>query len=162
MGKLLSSESKAYLRLVFGTFAVLIAVAALNILIIINSLGTNIFKPIQRNIAAVAAIPEVKPKKIMAPVIEINCRNKKALDSVTTLAPNARFTFKNCKNVGRLINKSNKNQGDIFPLKKNQWTSDYVALSPGKNLITAPLGKETKTIEITRKVVKKVKQNNAL
>ena len=162
MGKLLSKESKAYLRIVGITFGVLAAIAGLNVLIIINSLGTNIFKPIQRNIAAVTQVPQVEIEKIKAPIIEVDCRKKDQKITIETKAPSARFLFKNCKQVGRMINEANQNNGDIFPLKGDKWTSDYIFLKPGINKILAPLKDRTQTIEVTRQIIKKPTSNKAL
>ena len=163
MGKKNFSETKAYLRLVLTTLWIISAIAFLNFLIIMNSLGTDIFKPIQRNIAAVTSQgPIMKKIEIVSPIIEINCRNDLKTKTRNTRAHSARVVFKNCKEVGRLINQSNDNQGDVFPLKKHSWTSDYISLKPGLNTITAPLGEKTQTIEITREVIQKLSENKAL
>lgn len=162
MGRTEMSETRAFIRLVMGTFGVLGLLTAINVLMIMNSLGTNIFKPITRNIAAVAAVEEVIVEEVASPIIEINCRKKLDTVKIITKATSARVFFKNCKEIGRLINESNKNEGDIFPLKKNQWTSDFISLNEGKNSIKAPIGDKTQTIEITRELVKKKTVNKAL
>lgn len=154
MGQHNMSETKAFLRLVFGTLMVLGLLTAANVLMIMNSLGTDVFKPFQRNIAAVSTTPIVLAEKIRSPIIEINCQKKLDILRVKTKASSARIYFKNCDSIGRIVNESNNNQGDLFPLEKNLWTSDYIFLKEGKNMIKAPLGKETQSIEIVREVSK--------
>jgi hypothetical protein len=156
------SETKAFLRLVSGTLTILGLLTAVNVLMIMNSLGTNIFKPITRNIAAVTTVEELPPVKVASPIIEINCLKKLDTVKVVTKASSARVFFKNCQSIGRLINETNRNQGDVFPLKKNQWTSDFINLKEGKNSIKAPIGDNTQTIEITRELIKKKTTNKAL
>ena len=156
------SETKAFLRLVLGTFSVLGLLTAANVLMIMNSVGTDIFKPLKRNIASVAPVSKYAPEKIESPTVEINCRKNKKAVKITTKATSARIFFKNCKKIGRLLNESNQNQGDIFPLEANQWTSDFIFLNPGENRIKAPIGKTTQIIEITREIIKKSKANKAL
>lgn len=163
MGQDDRSETKAFLRLIGTTFWVILGIAFINFLIIMNSLGNDIFKPIQRNIAAVTTVtPIMKKMVIQSPTIEIDCTKKIEVHALNTLANSARVTFINCKKVGRLLNASNDNQGDIFPLKKNSWTSDYISLSPGKNRLSAALGDKIQTIEITREVRKKESPDKAL
>ncbi len=162
MGQTQFNETKAYLRLILGTFSVLAVLTAVNVLIILNALGTDVFKPFQRNIAAVSTAPVKIVEKIQSPIIEINCRKKIDVLRVKTKAPSARIFFKNCKQVGRLVNQSNQNQGDIFPLKKNLLTSDFIFLNEGENSIVAPIGESIQRIEITREVTKSPDLDKAL
>ncbi len=162
MGQSEKSETKAYVRLVMGTLTFIGVLTAINILMILNALGTNVFKPLQRNIAAVATKPVIIAEKIQSPIIEINCRKKLDTLRVKTKAPSARVFFKNCKKVGRIINESNQNEGDLFPMKKNLLTSDYIFLNEGKNQIKAPIGEKVQTIEITRESTTKEAANKGL
>ncbi len=162
MGQTPFNETKAYLRLILGTFSVLAVLTAVNILIILNALGTDVFKPFQRNIAAVSTAPVTIVEKIQSPIVEINCRKKIDVLRVKTKAPSARIFFINCEKVGRLVNQSNQNQGDIFPLKKNLLTSDFIFLNEGENAIIAPIGDSVQRIEITREVTKSSDPDKAL
>ncbi len=162
MGHTEISETKAYLRLVMGTLSFIGVLTAINVLMILNALGTDVFQPFQRNIAAVTDAIELPSPKVESPIIEINCRKKLDILRVKTKASSARVFFKNCESIGRLINESNQNQGDIFPLKKNLWTSDFIFLNEGKNQIKAAIGDNTQSIEITREVIKPANPNKAL
>ncbi len=157
-----NSESRAYLRLVLGTFSFIGVLTALNAVIIMNSVGSNIFKPLQRNIASVSVSQPQIRRAVPAPTVKIDCRERPSKIHLTTLATNTRFVFSHCPSVGRLLNKANNNQGDIFPLKNKIWTSDFIALAPGKNSIIAPLGKTSQVIEITREKPKPPPSNKAL
>jgi hypothetical protein len=149
------SETRAYLKLVFSTLMALAFLTSLNALIIMDSLGSNIFQPLQRNIAAVTQVEEVEEKGVASPIVEINCKNQRDTLRVRTKASSARLFFKNCELIEELVNTSNKNEGDIFPLKKRQWTSDFIFLQEGENNIQVQLEKKIQHIEITREVERK-------
>ena len=129
---------------------------------ILSSVGNNVFKPLKRNIASVSNQPIAKLKDVHSPIIEIDCKKKSQATKLKTKAVSARVLFKNCKEVGRPINESNQNQGDIFPLKKHHWTSDFIFLKQGSNKIIAPLGEKIQTIEIIRQKTKKLASSKAL
>ncbi len=162
MGRTETLETRAFIRLVLGTLTVLGLLTGANVLLILNAVGSDIFTPIQRNIAAVTSEAEVGPRKVSSPVIEINCNKELGTLRVRTQAASVRVIFRNCENIGRILNKSNKNQGDVFPLKGATSTSDFVFLSEGLNSIEVPLGDETQVIEITREVVKTAEPDKAL
>lgn len=155
MAKYLSAETKSFLRLFYSTLWVLAGITALNVLIILNSLGSNVFKPLQRNIASVAPAPVVEEEMVPATVVIIDCKMQKLPNAIDTQSNQARFHFLNCDEVGRVINQANKNQGDIFPLGPKEWTTDFIQLSEGSNQMTVPLGGKPQSIEIKREIASK-------
>ena len=156
------TDNKTFMRLVLWTLSVLVVMTGLNILFIINSVGTNLFSPLKRNIASVENEEPINLEKFASPIIEINCQVKKARDPILTKASSARVFFKNCAQVDQLVNESNHDQGDLFPLANKEWTSDYLSLSPGQNRIKATIGDDVQIIEIKREIVKKKTSPKAL
>lgn len=156
------TEQKTFLRLVVWTLTVIGLMTGLNALVIMNSLGTELFQPLKRTLASEKVVTQVIPEKIDSPVIEVNCRLKRKAMKLNTKASSARIIFKNCADVNQITNHSNQNQGHIFPIKKGFLTSDYLFLSPGKNRIEAKLGKSTQVIEINRKISRSNQASKAL
>lgn len=151
MGPSQTSETKAYIRLVMGTLTMITALTAVNVLIIMNSLGTNLFMPLHRNLASVAAAPVKLAEKVASPIIEINCRKKRDTLHIKTQASSVRLYFNHCRKIGAIINESNNSHGDAFPLKGKAWTSDFIPLQIGDNQVKVDLKNGTQTIEIIRK-----------
>jgi hypothetical protein len=95
-------------------------------------------------------------------LIEINCSESRKTVRLTTKAPNTRILFKNCATPETVVNTTNNNQADFFPLKNQQWTSDFIPLSEGQNQLQARWGESIQTIEIKREILKKGGLNEAL
>ena len=161
MGRHFSPEKKAYVQIFGWTLFILSLLSSLNFLIIFSSVGPGIDIPFTRNIAS-AEEPVVITKDMASPTIELDCKNIPKLLKLNTKAPTARVSFRHCLKVGRIINQSNHNQGDVFALRDDQWTSDFIFLSPGVNQLKIPLNGENYQIEITREMIKATAAKKAL
>ena len=150
-----TKKKKALVKLSLWTLFILMLTSGLNALFILNSVGSGIFKPAQRSLAAIEDSKMKDDVRAKALVLEVDCRKKIKPLERKTRATSARVHFKNCEKIGRMVNESNHNQGDVFPLNKGLWTSDFIALSPGKNAIKAPIGKAVQVINITREAAQK-------
>ncbi len=150
MARKSKSETLSFLRLVSVTLLVLGVLTALNTVIILNNLGTEILTPLKRNIASVAE--KKKNEDLFAPAITLrwNCKKQNKLEPHITNADQVRLEFYECEKPERPINQANNSQADLFPINKNSWTSDFLPLSPGKNKIAFKVGKKSQVIEITR------------
>ena len=147
----LSPEKSATFKLVTWSFSIVVGLAAINSFIIVSSVGTNL-NPFEREVASVPPIQKVN-EELISPTIEYDCKNVIPNFQITTKAPTIRVQFKGCKSVGRVTNKSNKNQGDVFFLPNEDWTSDFIFISHGKNAISIPVDSKIHTINIIRSKV---------
>lgn len=152
---MVKNERKAVWHLFFWSLLLFGGLTAINAVIMVNSIGPNILQPIQRNIASVTTPKTLLPKPDNAPRIEIDCTQSKTQHSQRTTALSFRIQLENCTNVAEVINESNHNEGHLFEMSKNQWTTDFISLDKGLNKIKINLGKSTQVIEITRKELKK-------
>lgn len=150
MARTRKSETLSYIRLVSITLLVLGVLTALNTVIILNNLGTEILSPLKRNIASVAEKENTEEISVPAITLSWNCAKEKTWEPQTTTADQIRLEFHKCKKPERPINKANDSQADLFPINKNSWTSDFLPLSLGKNKLAFKIGKDTHVIEITR------------
>lgn len=156
------SEVRSFWKAVISTFVALTALTGVNIFIIMGQTDAAAFKPSQRNVASVDSAKEkVDPLKV-APIIEIDCTQKREEIKLNTRASSARLFFKNCEKLGSVLNQSNKSQGHFFLLKKDHWTSDYLSLKEGKNQLVASLADGDQVIEITREKIKPTTKNKDL
>lgn len=162
MGTQEELEKKAFWRLVRWITGLLVGITGLNILFILNAVGTPIFKPIQRNLALAEQPETIEAFNEPPPLIEVNCLKKNKKISIRTKALNTRLVFQHCKEITEILNETNKNQGSLFSIGKNKWTSDYISLKEGLNKIQATTDKHTQVIEITREVYKKSETPKAL
>ncbi len=162
MAQFLSSETKSYIKLVTGTLAFIGLISAINILIILNSVGSEIFKPLQRNIASVSN--ETSTEETLTPslLIEFDCKKNQMIAKTQTLSGNLRLLFHSCKKVSRPANLTNNSQADLFSIGNQAWTSDFISLSPGENKVSFQYGKRTQIIEIIRETIKESTDNKAL
>lgn len=157
----ISSEKKAIVRVVIWTLSIISLLTCVNLLFIVSSVGPGISIPFPRNVASVPKV-ELITEEFISPVIEVDCKNLRKDQQIITKAPTTRISFKHCKNIGRVENQSNKNQGDIFPLPGQKWTSDFIFLNPGQNHLKIPANGNVYTIEITREMLKKEASKKAL
>ena len=147
------TKTRAVFNLCLSTFLILGGLTAINAATLFSRVDSKIFKPTSRGIASIPELNEVKKiSQPQAPVIAIDCTKKSNLQKTKTLAANARFYLKNCSKAERITNLSNQSQGDVFLVGKKMWTSDYMSLKPGKNVIQIPTDSTTQNIEITREV----------
>jgi hypothetical protein len=148
------NEGKAFLRIVFTTVFILTFMTGLNFLFIFNSMGANPFAPIERTIASIPEIKTNTKEKITTPVIEVNCQVPVDNLAINTKSYSVRIVFKNCPTVTSLINQSNNNESDLFPVDKNSWTTDFIVLKSGQNSLLAQWEKSKQMIEIYREKLK--------
>lgn len=153
MGRSSSPEKKAYFQIFAWTFTILAILPCINFLIIISSVGSGIEIPFAREIASAEETP-APTEDMHSPNIQLNCKNLSSKLSFSTKAPTARLSFEGCKSVSRIVNKTNKSQGDVFALNDNQWTSDFIFLHHGPNKLKVSLDGKSYPIEITREVIK--------
>lgn len=144
------SETKALIRLFLGTFSVLGLIAAINVAIILDSVGHEVLQPLTRNIASVDLEENPQPVIVKAPIWRVSCQSWSDKLVFRTKAESARLEFNQCPEIHSLINQANQNSGDLFNLKSGPITSDFISLDEGLNKIQVLVGKATKTIEITR------------
>ncbi|MCB0376908.1 MAG: hypothetical protein KDD33_00320 [Bdellovibrionales bacterium] len=144
-----SVEKKAFFRISFWTIILIGFLGASNGLFIVYQMGTGIEIPFQRKLASVEE--EIEPaKEKLAPVVKIDCKQLDVKRHLLTQASTTRFVIENCKKVGSFKNQTNNNQGDIFPMPTGGWTSDFVSLSHGKNILSMDLDGKKHSVEITR------------
>ncbi|MCJ8278279.1 MAG: hypothetical protein HRT44_03310 [Bdellovibrionales bacterium] len=156
----LSPENNATFKIVTWSISMVFGLAAINSFIIVSNVGTNL-NPFEREVASVAPAP-IFNKELISPTIEYDCKNKKKKYEITTKAPTIRVQFKGCKSVGRVTNSSNKNQGDVFFLPNEDWTSDFIFLSHGKNALSIPVDSKIHTINVIRAKAKTNSPQKAL
>lgn len=154
-------KRRAFWRITFWTFSFLAILTGLNALFIVNSLGRGLFKPLTRTVASVPTEVQAKIEMPVPPLIEVNCAKKSPIQ-LATRASSTRLMFKNCKAIERVVNVSNLAKGDIFPLDNKHWTSDFISLKLGENLIKAKIGDHTQIININRETSKKPTDDKAL
>ncbi|MEM7645271.1 MAG: hypothetical protein AAF203_00045 [Pseudomonadota bacterium] len=145
------SPLKAVLRLCLWTFFILGGMTGLNALIIVNKLGTDLFKPLSRNIASVGTFESERPAPEPAPTLEIDCRKKKVDQKIVTTAPNFRLVFKNCESIQSIKNLANHTEGDVFPINKKTSTSDFISLNLGENRIKTTIASKVHEFQVVRK-----------
>ena len=127
----------------------MVGLTSFNFLFVLHRVGPGLNSTLSRGLASVPAVDKSGPE-FQTPLIGINCAQLKKLKNISTKAPTARIKMSNCDNIKSIVNTTNRNQADLFPLSAKEWTSDFIFLNHGSNQLVVHLSGKDYVIEITR------------
>lgn len=156
-----SPEKKALFQITMWTVSIIVVLTLFNFLFVLHTVGPGLHASFSRNIASVPKA-ELTAEDFKTPVVHVNCDDRKNYKQIVTKAPTARIKIIGCGDIESITNRTNKNQADLFPLSKKEWTSDFIFLSPGVNQLAVQRAGEDYLIEITREKDQAKDQNTAL